>query len=56
MEVKGCVGKLYRSCLEVIGGVWKSWVICGSHKWSVQGLTLMTDPQIDVFYDSFRPF
>ena len=33
--------------------VWKSWVACGSHGWCVQGLS---DPHMEVFYDSFRPF
>ena len=42
--------------MEVVGGVWKSWVVCGSRRWSVQDLVLMADPQIDVFYDSFRAF
>ena len=30
--------------------------VCTSHRWSVQGLLLMADPQIGAFYDSFRPF
>ena len=28
-------------------------VVCGSRRWCVEGLA---DPQIDAFYDSFRPF
>ena len=37
--------------MEVVSGVWKSWVVCGSRRWCVQGLA---GPQIGLVFGGVK--